>query len=136
MKSHSSPSLVPERRVTLQRAKDRVSNLQKEQGAVRQSFKPPLTQKQRVKLANKTSVMQKRMNRLKSVVNVEQEKLMIAQRIDALQNKLNNIEDKAQRKATNLAIRKLRESMTVLKPLQRKGAKKLAKRKVFAKAEK
>lgn len=135
MKSLASTSLVPERRVTLQRAKDKVANLQKEQVAVRQAFKPPLSDKKRIQLSKKQSVMQKRMMRLKSMVQVENKKLMIAQRIDTLQNRMNNVTDKAQKKSIRAAINKLREQMTTLKPLKRKGSKKMAKRKVFAKAE-
>lgn len=135
MKSLASTSLVPERRVTLQRAKDKVANLQKEQMAVRQAFKPPLDDKKRVQLSKKQSVMQKRMMRLKSMVQVENKKLMFAQRIDTLQNRMNNVADKAQKKSIRAAINQLREQMASLKPLKRKGSKKMAKRKVFAKAE-
>lgn len=134
MRSQSS-DLVPERRVKVQRAKDKITNLAKEQQAVRQSFKPPLDANQRKQLARKQSVGQKRMTRLKSALQVEQKKLQIAQRIDQLTNKRNNTQDAAQRKSINVAIRKLKDQMGVPQPVRRKGAKKMAKRKVFAHAE-
>lgn len=134
--SLNTNSLVPARKLKVERAKKEMDLAQKDlnQFQTKIGKKDP---EHRASDNEKLKLKRERNGRKRSRVNVENQKLALAQQIDGLELAKKRAKDNknpTQVKQIQQRLKRLKERMAEIKPIKRtSGAKKTVRRKVFVK---